>query len=256
MSETDHRTEPHVSTEELRAALAPRAETRRNPVLVTEHPSTPTARSSELRDALEPPEAGETACAPSSTPAAARSTPPAPTRSSCAPRSTPPAATPPSCAPSSPPPALDLRERRDRPRPPRQRRPLPPPQGPQRPLHPRPDSCKRRPERRSRGSLYLRRRRFCMPPSTQGRAGGEAVAGERGRRSPRRPRRALTRRPIGWRASSAARSASGSSAASSRRPTHGVSAVPGLTQLTRMPSPTWSAAIASVSESTAPLVAL
>jgi septal ring factor EnvC (AmiA/AmiB activator) len=35
MSE-DHRTEPHVSTEELRAALAPRGETRRNPVLVTE----------------------------------------------------------------------------------------------------------------------------------------------------------------------------------------------------------------------------
>jgi len=30
-------TEPHVSTEELRAALAPRGETRRNPVLVTEH---------------------------------------------------------------------------------------------------------------------------------------------------------------------------------------------------------------------------
>ena len=29
-------TEPHVSTEELRAALAPRGETRRNPVLVTE----------------------------------------------------------------------------------------------------------------------------------------------------------------------------------------------------------------------------
>ena len=28
--------EPHVSTEELRAALAPRAETRRNPVLVSE----------------------------------------------------------------------------------------------------------------------------------------------------------------------------------------------------------------------------
>ena len=29
-----------------------------------------------------------------------------------------------------------------------------------------------------------------------------------------------------------------------------------MTQLTRMPSPTWSAAIASVSDSTAPLVAL
>ena len=54
MSETDHRTEPHVSTEELRAALAPRGETRRNPVLVSEHPSTPRGRSRELRDALEP----------------------------------------------------------------------------------------------------------------------------------------------------------------------------------------------------------
>ena len=41
----------------------------------------------------------------------------------------------------------------------------------------------------------------------------------------------------------------------SSRPTHGVSAVPGLTQFTRMPSWTWSAAIASVSDSTAPLVA-
>ena len=38
--------------------------------------------------------------------------------------------------------------------------------------------------------------------------------------------------------------------------THGVSAVPGLTQLTRMPSRTWSAAIASVSACTAPLEAL
>lgn len=35
-----------------------------------------------------------------------------------------------------------------------------------------------------------------------------------------------------------------------------MSAVPGLTQLTRMPSRTWSAAIARVSESTAPLLAL
>ena len=67
---------------------------------------------------------------------------------------------------------------------------------------------------------------------------------------------ALTSRPIGCRASSAARSAAGSAAWSSRRPTHGVSAVPGFTQLTRMPSRTWSAAIASVSDSTAPLVAL
>jgi hypothetical protein len=37
MSETDHSTEtPHVSGEELRAALTPRKETRRNPVLMTE----------------------------------------------------------------------------------------------------------------------------------------------------------------------------------------------------------------------------
>ena len=81
-------------------------------------------------------------------------------------------------------------------------------------------------------------------------------AGSPGRRSPRRPRRRVTSRPVGWRASRAARSAAGSSAASSRRCTHGVSAVPGLTQLTRMPSRTWSAAIARVSDSTAPLVAV
>ena len=59
---------------------------------------------------------------------------------------------------------------------------------------------------------------------------------------------ALTSRPIGWRALSAARSAAGSGAASSSRPTHGVSAVPGVTQFTLMPSATWSAAMASVSE--------
>src|SRR5580698_9362896 len=66
---------------------------------------------------------------------------------------------------------------------------------------------------------------------------------------------AVTSRPIGCRAFSAARSAAGSSAWSSSRPTHGVSAVPGLTQFTLMPSWMWSAAIASVSDSTAPLVA-
>ncbi|MDX6727727.1 MAG: hypothetical protein QOK49_2532 [Baekduia sp.] len=65
-----------------------------------------------------------------------------------------------------------------------------------------------------------------------------------------------TRRPVGCRASRAARSAAGSSAASSRRAIQGVSTVPGLTQVTRMPSPTWSAAIARVSARTAPLVAL
>ena len=44
MSETDHRTaEPHVSTEELRAALTPRGETRRNPVLVVRARRGPTA---------------------------------------------------------------------------------------------------------------------------------------------------------------------------------------------------------------------
>ena len=55
---------------------------------------------------------------------------------------------------------------------------------------------------------------------------------------------AVTSLPIGCRASSAARSAAGSSAASSSRATQGVSAVPGATPLTRIPSATWSAAIA------------
>ena len=53
MSETDHRTEPHVSTEELRAALAPRGETRRNPVLVTEQGEHAESEIARLRDALE-----------------------------------------------------------------------------------------------------------------------------------------------------------------------------------------------------------
>jgi septal ring factor EnvC (AmiA/AmiB activator) len=43
-------TEPHVSTEELRAALAPRGETRRNPVLVSEHDA---GELKALREALE-----------------------------------------------------------------------------------------------------------------------------------------------------------------------------------------------------------
>ena len=51
-------------------------------------------------------------------------------------------------------------------------------------------------------------------------------------------------------------SRSGSGVASASRWTHGVSAVPGTTQLTRIPSPTWSAAMARVRASTAPLVAL
>ncbi len=66
----------------------------------------------------------------------------------------------------------------------------------------------------------------------------------------------VTRRPDGWRASSAARSTAGSGALSSSRATHGVSAVPGFTQFTRMPSRKWSAAIASVRDRTAPLLAL
>jgi hypothetical protein len=51
MSETDHSTEPpHVSGEELRAALAPKGETRRNPVLVTEHDD---GELKQLKAALE-----------------------------------------------------------------------------------------------------------------------------------------------------------------------------------------------------------
>jgi septal ring factor EnvC (AmiA/AmiB activator) len=60
MSETDHRTEPHVSTEELRAALAPRGETRRNPVLVTEQAEHAEGEIAQLRHALEAERAGKT----------------------------------------------------------------------------------------------------------------------------------------------------------------------------------------------------
>ena len=60
MSETDHRTEPHVSTEELRAALTPRGETRRNPVLVTEQPEHAEAEIAQLRTALDAARADET----------------------------------------------------------------------------------------------------------------------------------------------------------------------------------------------------
>ena len=49
MSETDNSTEPHVSGEELRAALAPR-DARRNPVLVTEHDD---GELKQLKAALE-----------------------------------------------------------------------------------------------------------------------------------------------------------------------------------------------------------
>jgi septal ring factor EnvC (AmiA/AmiB activator) len=60
MSETDHRTEPHVSTEELRAALTPRGETRRNPVLVTENAEHAEGEIVQLRNALDAARADET----------------------------------------------------------------------------------------------------------------------------------------------------------------------------------------------------
>src|ERR1700688_5173987 len=66
---------------------------------------------------------------------------------------------------------------------------------------------------------------------------------------------AVTRRPMGWRARRAAAAASASDAWSSSRRTHGVSAVPGVTALTRMPWVTKSAAIARVNDRTAPLLA-
>ncbi len=54
MSETDHRTEqPHISSQELRAALAPRVEARRNPVLVSEQPEQAAAEIKELQSALD-----------------------------------------------------------------------------------------------------------------------------------------------------------------------------------------------------------
>ena len=59
MSETENHTEPHVSTQELRAALAPRGETRRNPVLVSEHTEHAEGEIHELRDALKSAQADE-----------------------------------------------------------------------------------------------------------------------------------------------------------------------------------------------------
>ena len=53
MSETDHPTEPHVSPGELRAALIPRGEVRRNPVLVNEHEEMAAEEIRQLREALE-----------------------------------------------------------------------------------------------------------------------------------------------------------------------------------------------------------
>ena len=55
---------------------------------------------------------------------------------------------------------------------------------------------------------------------------------------------AATRRPVGWRGPAGRPFRVG--VASSSRRTQGVSAVPGSTQLTRTPSPTWSAAMARV----------
>jgi uncharacterized coiled-coil DUF342 family protein len=45
--------EPHVSTDELRAALAPRGESRRNPVLVSDHSDGAATEVFELRAALD-----------------------------------------------------------------------------------------------------------------------------------------------------------------------------------------------------------
>jgi chromosome segregation ATPase len=45
--------EPHVSTDELRAALAPRGESRRNPVLVSDHSEQAATEIHELREALD-----------------------------------------------------------------------------------------------------------------------------------------------------------------------------------------------------------
>jgi septal ring factor EnvC (AmiA/AmiB activator) len=58
MSEWDNRSEPHVSPDELRAALAPRGE-RRNPVLVSEHSPAAEHELAELRAALELARVGE-----------------------------------------------------------------------------------------------------------------------------------------------------------------------------------------------------
>jgi chromosome segregation ATPase len=58
MSETDPRSEPHVSTDELRAALAPR-DSRRNPVLVTELSEHADSEIAGLRGALDTARASE-----------------------------------------------------------------------------------------------------------------------------------------------------------------------------------------------------
>jgi septal ring factor EnvC (AmiA/AmiB activator) len=58
MSEWDNRSEPHVSPEELRAALVPRGG-RRNPVLVSERSAQAADELAELRSALELARVGE-----------------------------------------------------------------------------------------------------------------------------------------------------------------------------------------------------
>jgi septal ring factor EnvC (AmiA/AmiB activator) len=58
MSEWDNQSEPHVSPDELRAALAPRGG-RRNPVLVSEQSPQATGEVIELRAALELARVGE-----------------------------------------------------------------------------------------------------------------------------------------------------------------------------------------------------
>jgi septal ring factor EnvC (AmiA/AmiB activator) len=59
MSEWDQRNEPHVSPDEMRAALAPRRESRRNPVLVSERSAQADAELHDLRTALESARADE-----------------------------------------------------------------------------------------------------------------------------------------------------------------------------------------------------
>ena len=90
-------------------------------------------------------------------------------------------------------------------------------------------ACRRRRRARRRWSTPRRGSRGTRPRRRprRPRPAGRAAGGPRGRRARRRGRR---RR-------------------SSRRPTHGVSAVPGFTALTRMPSRRWSAAMARVSDS-------
>jgi chromosome segregation ATPase len=55
----DQRTEPHVSGDELRAALAPRGGSRRNPVLVIDQTEHAANELQTLREALDAARAGE-----------------------------------------------------------------------------------------------------------------------------------------------------------------------------------------------------